>query len=95
MDKNYGYIPVNFKELSSHLENMTVIFNTIPCIVLDKKHLSHIDKDSIIIEVASNPGGIDTSKAEELKIKIIKAQGLPGIAAPVTAAAIIRILFII
>lgn len=88
--KNFGYIPVHIKELSQYIHDVDVIFNTIPSLILDSKLLSKINKSCIVIELASNPGGIDLKKAQEYKIKLIKANGLPGKVAPITAANIIK-----
>ena len=48
------------------------------------------NKDVIIIELASNPGGVDFEKANELDLNVIKALGLPGKVAPYTAAKYIK-----
>lgn len=66
-----------------------VIFNTVPRPVIGGNALSKMKKDSIIIELASRPGGVDREAAEELDIRIIDAPGLPGRTAPRTAGEII------
>ncbi len=87
--KSYEYIPVNIKDLNLYIDKMNVIFNTIPSLILNEKLLNNLKKDCIVIELASLPGGIDLKAAENLNIKIIKAGGLPGKVAPITAANII------
>lgn len=86
----YGYIPVNLSELNDYIGNMDVIFNTIPTMILDEDKLQHVDRDSLIIDIASAPGGVDFEKAKELNIKTVWALGLPGKVAPKTAAMIIK-----
>lgn len=87
---SYGYKPILLKELGNVLPNMDVVFNTIPSIVLDEEMLSKLNEKSLVIDVASKPGGVDFKKAEEMGIKTIWALGLPGKVAPITAAKIIK-----
>ena len=42
------------------------------------------------IELASAPGGLDADAAACSALRVIRAPGLPGRVAPVTAAAILR-----
>ena len=77
---------IRLEDLSKHLENMDVIFNTIPFVILDEKNLIKIKKDCIIIDLASKPGGVDFEKAKELGINVMWALALPGKVAPYTAA---------
>lgn len=88
--KSYGYRPILFKELKDHIQKMDVVFNTIPKIVLKEDILSKINKKSLIIDLASRPGGVDFEKAKEIGIKTIWALGLPGKVAPITAAKVIK-----
>ena len=88
--RNSNYSPVQLKDLKSYLPKMDVIFNTIPQMILDKETLKFVDKKCIIIDLASKPGGVDKTAAEELKIKTISALGLPGKVAPTTAAKVIK-----
>ena len=44
----------------------------------------------MIIDLASAPGGVDREEAKRLSRQVIQAPGLPGKAAPRTAAAAIR-----
>lgn len=68
-----------------------IIFNTIPVLIFDENKLKKINKNSIIIDLASYPpGGIDFDTAKKLKIKTIQALGLPGKVAPKTAGEIIK-----
>lgn len=88
--KNYGYIPIHLKELTTYLPRMNVVFNTIPQMILCKELLKSIDSNCIIIDLASKPGGVDLDGAKELGITAITALGLPGKVAPVTAAMVIK-----
>lgn len=91
--KTYGYKGIHLDNLENELSDNSydIIFNTVPKVILDKPKLEKIrDKKTIIIELASSPGGIDFVKAQEYNIKIIKALGLPGKVAPYTAAKYIK-----
>ena len=52
--------------------------------------LKRIKKDTLIIDLASRPGGVDFSAAKELGLRVIWALSLPGKIAPVTSGAIIK-----
>ena len=67
-----------------------IIFNTVPHMVFDKKLLSRLDKKTLIIDLASVPGGVDFKVSEELGIKAIHALSLPGKMSPDTAGKIIK-----
>lgn len=88
--KSSRYTPILLRELDRHIHDMDVVFNTIPSLVLNKDTLSHIKKETLVIDVASKPGGVDFDVADKLGIKTIHALGLPGKIAPVTAAMVIK-----
>lgn len=88
--ESYGYKPVFITELESYIDRANVIFNTIPSIVLDENLLRKVNKDCLLIDLASKPGGIDFEKAKEMGLKTIWALSLPGKVAPVTAAKFIK-----
>ncbi|HHW32379.1 MAG TPA: dipicolinate synthase subunit DpsA [Clostridiaceae bacterium] len=88
--KSYSYRPVPMNELVLYIPDMDVIFNTIPHMILDSSLLNKVNKDCLIIDLASKPGGIDFECAQELGLKVIWALSLPGKVAPVTAAYIIK-----
>ena len=59
-----------------------VIFNTVPSWLFDENFLRKVDKQTLIIELASAPGGIDISEAKKQKSKVLWAASLPGKYAP-------------
>jgi len=67
-----------------------VVFNTVPAPVLDRAALMSLNRDTVIIDLASLPGGVDKAAAEELGIRVCPALALPGRYMPETAAKIIR-----
>lgn len=87
--KKIGLIPALYKEMDQYITEADVIFNTVPALILDQYKLRLIKKDTLIIDIASKPGGIDFPVAEKLNIKAILAPGLPGKVAPKTAGLIL------
>lgn len=78
------------KSTLSRLDNRCrVIFNTVPYWLFDRTVLESISPDVLIIDLASAPGGVDPQAAIDCGIRVIRASGLPGKCAPVTAGKII------
>lgn len=88
--KAYGYKPIELKEVKNILCKMDIIFNTVPIQILDKNMLILLNKKTLIIDLASAPGGVDFDTAKKLGIKAILASALPGKVAPETAAEYIK-----
>lgn len=84
--KAMGYNEVDISELESVLPNMDYIFNTIPVVLLDENMLKLVNKDALIIDLASTPGGVDFEKARQLDLNVVWALALPSKIAPKTAA---------
>lgn len=80
-----GYQAVPFSELAEAVKEKEVIFNTVPSVVLTKNVLDAVRKDTVLIDLASSPGGIDRQAAAENGLKAVSALGLPGKTAPVSA----------
>lgn len=80
--------PIRLSELNKHTD-FQIIFNTIPALVLPRSYLRYLDPQSLIVDIASGPGGTDFSAAEQLGIKAIHALSLPGKVAPATAGSIL------
>lgn len=88
--KAYGYVPIRLNELNETLKNYDIVINTIPSMILDEKRLQYLKKECLIIDLASNPGGVDRAASKKLGIKTIWALSLPGKVAPLTSAEFIR-----
>ncbi len=54
-----GYNGINNCHLSESLGSYDVIFNTVPSMILDKQLLRNVNKKTLIIDLASKPGGVD------------------------------------
>ncbi|HHT54076.1 MAG TPA: NAD(P)-binding domain-containing protein [Clostridiales bacterium] len=66
-----------------------VIFNTVPYWLFDSGVLAQLCEKTLIIDIASAPGGVDSKAAGECGIKVIWALSLPGKNSPFTAGEII------
>jgi dipicolinate synthase subunit A len=84
-----GFEPIHINSLGKVLASQNFIFNTIPYLILDKKALKKVNKDALIIDLASYPGGTDFEAAKDLGIRARLDLSLPGKVAPQTAGKII------
>ncbi len=82
--------PVNINEYERALAQYDFIFNTIPSQILNREALKRIRKDTVIIDIAQAPGGVDYSYARKLNLKALYCPGLPGRVAPYSAAQILK-----
>ena len=85
----YGYETIPLLSLKEKIGRCDFLFNTIPSVVIGPSMIDEIDTDTLYIELASMPGGIDKEYCQQKKMNYIPAQGLPGKIAPTTAAEII------
>ena len=86
----FGCQPLSMGEMEKLLGQFDLIFNTVPAQLLGEKQLKKVRRDCLVMELASRPGGIDEAAARELGVRYLVARGLPGKAAPRSAAAVLR-----
>ena len=86
-----GYTAVETGKLLEVLygRKFDIIFNTVPRTVLGEEALKIIGKGTLIIDLASKPGGVDIKAADKMGMSVIWALSLPGKVAPVTSGRII------
>ncbi|UJL47695.1 dipicolinate synthase subunit DpsA [Virgibacillus sp. NKC19-16] len=84
-----GVKPVQLANLEKKIGDVDICINTIPHPVIDSKIISAMDKSTLLIDLASKPGGTDFEFAEQEGIKTLHALGLPGKTAPKSAGKII------
>lgn len=84
-----GIIPFHISEIKQQVSNADIIFNTIPHLILTAEVIAQMPQSTLIIDLASKPGGTDFRFAERRGIKALLAPGLPGIVAPKTAGQIL------
>ena len=85
-----GFHALHTEGLPGKLGAFDVIFNTVPAVILDRARLAELKRGCVVVDVASDPGGVDFAAAEELGVPAVWARGLPGKVAPLTAAEILR-----
>ncbi|MCL1858857.1 MAG: dipicolinate synthase subunit DpsA [Oscillospiraceae bacterium] len=85
----FGYKSVKYDDINGYLGDFDVIFNTVPYLMLNGSRLKMIKSDAVIIDLASNPGGVDFNAAKNLGKNVIWALSLPGKYAPATAGKIL------
>ncbi len=88
--KAYSLSPIYLYKIKENIKKYDFIFNTIPYEILNKDILKNINKDTIIIDLASAPGGLDYTYARDLNLKAIYCPSLPGRVAPYTAGEILK-----
>lgn len=86
----YGHKATNINTLGENLSKYDIIINTVPHLILTPERLQYVSKDCLLIDLASNPGGIDKRSAKDRELKLIWALALPGKVAPVTTAEFIK-----
>lgn len=80
---------LGMETLNESIANIDLILNTIPALIMDSTLLAKISSRTLIIDLASPPGGTDFEAAKQFHIRAILAPGLPGKVAPQTAGAIL------
>ncbi len=86
----YGHKATNINTLGESLSQYDIIINTVPHLVLTPERLQYVDNDCLLIDLASNPGGIDKKATKDRNLKLIWALALPGKVAPITTAEFIK-----
>lgn len=84
-----GFIPLPFDQLSRRIGEAELVFNTVPAMVLPGSVIERMNPESVILDVASAPGGTDFQAASEQGIRALLAPSLPGKVAPKSAGRIV------
>ena len=85
-----GMNAVHTDNLIGCVDKFDLIINTIPAVVLTEEILCRVNKNTLIIDLASKPGGVDFNTAKKLGKNVIWALSLPGKVAPITSGGIIK-----
>lgn len=88
--KAYGHRATNINFLGENLSEFDIIINTVPRLILTEERMKYVKNDCLLIDLASNPGGIDKKSAKDRKLKLIWALALPGKVAPITTAEFLK-----
>jgi len=84
--KTYGYDKVEYTNLFEKVKTYDIIFNTVPYMIFHECVLDKMNKETLIIDLASKPGGVNFEYANKIGINCIWALGLPGKVACKSAA---------
>lgn len=84
-----GLTPFHLNEIEQQVKDTDILINTIPLLIVTASVISKMPAHTLIIDLASKPGGTDFRYAEKRGIKALLAPGLPGIVAPKTAGQIL------
>lgn len=86
----YGHKATNINSIGENLSQYDIIINTVPHMILTEERLQYVKNDCLLIDLASNPGGIDKKAVKDQKLKFVWALSLPGKVAPTTSAEFIK-----
>lgn len=84
-----GYQTTTLINMKKILPSCQFIFNTIPALILDKTNLPCVDPKVIIIDIASQPGGVDYEYALKHNLNARLCLGIPGKVSPRSSADIL------
>ncbi|MCJ7839690.1 dipicolinic acid synthetase subunit A [Lederbergia sp. NSJ-179] len=84
-----GLKPFHLENLKDEVKDLDICINTIPHLVLTAGIIAGMPTNTLIIDLASKPGGTDFRYAEKRGVKALLAPSLPGIVAPKTAGQIL------
>ncbi len=73
-----GFATLPLSQLQQKICCFEYLFNTIPACILTAHCLESMNKDSVIIDIASNRIGVDYECAKALKLQALYCPGLPG-----------------
>ncbi len=79
-----GCTPLPLDRLGEHLGEMDVVINTVRAPILTRDLLGKVRGETLVIDLASPPGGTDFAAAHELGLRVIWARAQAG-SAPCTA----------
>lgn len=88
--KQDGFEAIDFGDMSEHLKKCGVVINTVPSLVLTEECIRNLSQDSLIIDIASKPGGTDFEAAKKYGIPAKLALSLPGIYTTTSSAMLLK-----
>jgi len=87
--KEMGLSPIPMERLEQYTNTCDLLINTIPAPVIDQQVIRPLPSHSLILDLASKPGGTDFEYAQRRGIQAILARSLPGVVASKTAGKIL------
>lgn len=84
-----GYIALDFAYGPQEACGTGTLINTVPACVVTDRILREMQDDTLILDIASAPGGCDLNAAEHYGIKVTPALSLPAIYTPKSSAKVL------
>lgn len=81
-----GFAIGYYEQLHDLLPRTDIVINTVPVPVLPESRLRHARAGTVLVEIASAPGGFLPEAAKDLGLTVLLCPGLPGKYAPAGAA---------
>ena len=85
-----GLKSCTYSHLRRILPEALLVYNTVPALIFNRELLDCMNREALLIDRASMPGGTDFEYAAKRRIRTIHALSLPGKVAPAGAAQIIQ-----
>lgn len=86
----FGFGSMNLEHLEGEIGDFDFIVNTVPARVVSDAALCCAPPDTLLLELASAPGGFDRALAQNIGLRVVTAPGLPGRCLPRSAAELLR-----
>lgn len=84
-----GCTAIPIQQMEESVQQVDAIINTVPAPILGHDILQKIPRQTLVIDLASKPGGVDFEEANRLGLKTIWALSLPGKTAPISSGEIL------
>ncbi len=68
--KAYGHKGININQIDKNLSVFDVIINTVPQMILTAEKLEYVKQECLLIDLASNPGGIDKKLLKKKRVTV-------------------------
>ena len=82
-------IKIEFNNEESSLNKLAIgfdlIYNTVPYWLITEEIIAKIPKSTLVVDLASAPGGVDLVAAKKYELNLIHALSLPSKTAPISA----------
>lgn len=85
-----GFSAISFEEMAKTLVDISTVINTVSALVLTEDCIRRMPRGSLIIDIASKPGGTDFDAAKKYGVTAKLALGLPGIYTTSSSAMLLK-----
>ena len=76
---------VSLYNICKKAEKFDIVINTVPSRVLEEDFIKNLKKTCLVLEVASEPYGVDFEAAEKHGVRVLRLPSLPGRISPQSA----------